>query len=149
MGVDGTESNEGLQVGNFNALWDLNTWNWTSDTTVSPARISVASAGIHTFNIWMREDGTIIDRVLLTSDAAFVPTGTGPAEAGRSIVAPVITLRSVSSGNNLTLSWDGAGALQGSTTVTGVWNLVSTNSPVTTNTASGSSYFRLNVPLVP
>ncbi len=124
-------------------------YGWATNTIGGPARVVVPSAGNHTFNIWMREDGTIIDRVLLTTDAAYVPTGSGPAEAGRSIVTPVISLRSVQAGNNLTLSWDGAGALQGATTVTGVWNLVSTNSPVTTNTASGSSYFRLNVPLVP
>lgn len=124
-------------------------YGWATNTVGGPARVVVPSSGNHTFNIWMREDGVIVDRILLTTDAAYVPSGNGPASASRGIVAPTISLRSVRVGNNLTLSWDGAGALQGATSVTGVWNLVSTNSPVVTNTASGSSYFRLNVPLVP
>lgn len=146
IGLNGALGEFGTNLTGFPAA---GTYGWVSTTSGGRARVVVPSAGNHTVNLWMREDGTIVDRILLTSDTAYVPTGNGPASAGRSIVAPSITLRSVVAGNSLTLSWDGAGALQGATTVTGVWNLVSTNSPVTTNTASGSSFFRLNVPLVP
>ncbi len=145
IGLNGSISQFGTNMNNIPG----GSYTWFNTVAVGAARVVVPSAGNHTLNIWMREDGVVLDRLLLTSDSAYVPTGNGPAEAGRSIVAPVITLRSLAAGNNLTLSWDGAGALQGATTVTGVWNLVSTNSPVTTNTASGSSFFRLNVPLVP
>ena len=146
IGLNGTVSQYGT---NINNIPGGSSYTWYATATGGPARVEVPSAGNHTLNIWMREDGVVLDRVLLTTDSAYVPSSNGPAEAGRSIVAPVITLRSLKAGNSLTLSWDGAGALQGSTTVTGVWNMVSTNSPVTTNTASGSSFFRLNVPLVP
>jgi len=39
-------------------------------------------AGVHTINVWMREDGTIIDRLLLTP-LSTVPSGDGPAESDR------------------------------------------------------------------
>ncbi|MFQ6049303.1 MAG: dockerin type I domain-containing protein, partial [Phycisphaerae bacterium] len=43
--------------------------------------IQIASAGLHQIDIWMREDGSRIDRILLTTDANYTPTGTGPAES--------------------------------------------------------------------
>jgi hypothetical protein len=44
--------------------------------------LSVPAAGDRTLNIWMREDGAVVDKVLL-STAAATPTGTGPAESPR------------------------------------------------------------------
>ncbi|MGL4552897.1 MAG: PQQ-dependent sugar dehydrogenase [Gemmataceae bacterium] len=37
------------------------------------ARIVVASAGVHTVNLWMAEDGLTVGRLLLTADAGYVP----------------------------------------------------------------------------
>ncbi|MFK7845850.1 MAG: FG-GAP-like repeat-containing protein [Rhodothermales bacterium] len=42
---------------------------------------TIGTAGAHTFNLYMREDGTIIDKIVLTTDAGFTPTGEGPAES--------------------------------------------------------------------
>ena len=42
---------------------------------------NVGSVGLHTFNLWMREDGTWVDKIVITTDGAFVPTGEGPAES--------------------------------------------------------------------
>ena len=50
--------------------------------------------GVHTLSVWRREDGAVLDRILLTSSAGFriegrqdVPTrgtlGMGPAESPR------------------------------------------------------------------
>jgi hypothetical protein len=47
------------------------------------AQISVPSAGVYTINLWMREDGGSVDRIVVSNSAAFVPTGTGPAESPR------------------------------------------------------------------
>jgi hypothetical protein len=47
------------------------------------AKIVVPSAGFHTVNLWMREDGVIVDKVLLTTSASFAPSGTGPASSPR------------------------------------------------------------------
>ena len=61
-----------------------NSWQWTKNRKFSTedAYLNVAT-GLHTVSIWMREDGVYIDKVLLTTDPNFTPTGTGPAESAR------------------------------------------------------------------
>ncbi len=39
--------------------------------------------GMHTFSVWMREDGCAFDRLILTTDRNFKPEGEGPEESGR------------------------------------------------------------------
>ncbi len=52
-------------------------WTWVGEFAAAPIKIEVGSAGIHTFSIWMREDGVVVDKLLLTMDANYVPTGLG------------------------------------------------------------------------
>jgi uncharacterized repeat protein (TIGR02543 family) len=54
-------------------------WSWEKDS----ATVTVSSTGYHTFNIWMREDGVIVDKVVLTTNSGYSLTGTdtGPAES--------------------------------------------------------------------
>jgi PKD repeat protein len=61
-----------------------NSWQWV-DMIGSGTRqtIDVVTGGLHEVNVWMREDGMLIDKIVLTTDAAFTPTGTGPAESPR------------------------------------------------------------------
>jgi len=47
------------------------------------ATFNVSQTGIQTLNAWMREDGLTIDKIVLTTDPNFVPTGFGPAESPR------------------------------------------------------------------
>ncbi|MCL4838829.1 MAG: glycine--tRNA ligase subunit beta, partial [Thermoanaerobaculia bacterium] len=55
-------------------------WVWTKTTLDGPvATLSIRSAGTHTINVWMREDGLRIDQLLLTTDASFVPGKTATA----------------------------------------------------------------------
>jgi hypothetical protein len=72
VGVDGDDS----------AVLRVNptrgTWGW--ETASAPL---VVAAGVHTINIWMREDGTIVDRLLLTPSST-IPSGDGPPESSRS-----------------------------------------------------------------
>ena len=58
-------------------------WQWTKDTMDGSqvATINIPSAGVYTLNIWMREDGMRLDRLLLTTNASFIPSGTGPAQS--------------------------------------------------------------------
>jgi hypothetical protein len=57
-------------------------YGWTRATADGPvATINVPSPGIHTLNLWMWEDGAIVDRLLLTTSPTFVPTSLGPAES--------------------------------------------------------------------
>jgi len=55
-------------------------WNWTSNTRDGVrASLNIPSAGIHAVNLWMREDGLVVDKILLTTDKNYQPTGIGDA----------------------------------------------------------------------
>ncbi len=56
-------------------------WAWMDATDDGRVTVDVDSAGKHTVNIWMREDGTRIDKIVLTTDSSFTPSGDGPAES--------------------------------------------------------------------
>ncbi|MBV8882014.1 MAG: hypothetical protein JO332_18810 [Planctomycetaceae bacterium] len=59
-------------------------WVWANKQMNGPtATFTVAAAGIHTFNLWVREDGAVIDRFVITSDPKWTPKGNGPAESPR------------------------------------------------------------------
>ncbi|HJZ94192.1 MAG TPA: PQQ-dependent sugar dehydrogenase [Gemmataceae bacterium] len=59
-------------------------YGWVRNTLDhSVATIDVTTPGIHTVNVWMREDGAVVDKLLLATNPDFVPTGTGPAESPR------------------------------------------------------------------
>ena len=77
VGLDGAEisSSESL------SFPDNSTWTWAGGAGVSS--FEVPSPGIHTVNVWMRETGFRIDKLIVTSDAGFTPTGFGPAESPR------------------------------------------------------------------
>lgn len=77
VGLDGTLINANL--GNTTGSWR---WRTTNPTTVA---LNIATPGVRTFNIWMREDGCTVDKVILTTNASFSPLGTdlGPAESGK------------------------------------------------------------------
>jgi len=58
-------------------------WNWVSNLQgdTSRAFVEVPSAGEHTFSLYMREDGFQVDKLILTTDAAYTPTDQGPPES--------------------------------------------------------------------
>ena len=47
------------------------------------ATVNVSSVGVHVVNLWMREDGFVADKIVLTTSDSFVPTGVGPTESAR------------------------------------------------------------------
>ena len=56
-------------------------WGWSDeDGGGARARIRVLNPGVHTLTIWMREDGTKIDKIVLVDDR-FEPCGLGPDES--------------------------------------------------------------------
>jgi hypothetical protein len=59
-------------------------YNWTN-STMDPERatLEVTSLGLHTLNIWMREDGSVVDKIVLTRNESYTPTGSGPPESFR------------------------------------------------------------------
>lgn len=54
-------------------LSQTNAWQWSNaiQGAAGAASFNVASTGNHTVNLWMREDGFRVDRVVLTTNAAF------------------------------------------------------------------------------
>ena len=54
-------------------------WSWRNTRLDGKrATVAVRKAGPQTLNVWMREDGTPIDKILLTTDAEYTPSGNGP-----------------------------------------------------------------------
>lgn len=79
VGLDNTGPTSSDRMGNFS-----NAWGWTRSTMDGPvSTLSVTSAGVHTISLYMREDGFRADKILLTTNNGYTPTGTGPAESPR------------------------------------------------------------------
>jgi N-acetylneuraminic acid mutarotase/fibronectin type 3 domain-containing protein len=90
-------------------------WAWFKSTLDGPvATLPVASPGEHVINVWMREDGFRIDRLLLTTDSGLVPSGPGPAESphtGGETAAPPPTptgLSATPGSTAIALAWNAA-----------------------------------------
>lgn len=87
VGMDGQEFESSDRItgfGNANYVWARAR---QSPSTGTPL-LEVPSAGEHVINVYMREDGAYFDRLLLTRDAGYVPSGAGPAESRRVGQAP-------------------------------------------------------------
>jgi uncharacterized repeat protein (TIGR02543 family) len=57
-------------------------WAWVGSNSISVRNtVTVSSTGIHTYNIWMRENGVKVDKIVLTTNSGYTPTSTGPAES--------------------------------------------------------------------
>jgi len=85
----------GLGIGNGNSLHvGLNnslsstsqnislpmSWGWSNERNNGVATMTIPAAGVHTINVWMREDGVSFDKLVLSRNLAFEPTVQGPAE---------------------------------------------------------------------
>ncbi|MFL5310941.1 MAG: malectin domain-containing carbohydrate-binding protein [Myxococcales bacterium] len=76
VGLDGAAIASADRIGNFPT-----TFAWQNNTgDAAVATIDVPTAGLHAINVWMREDGVVFDKLVLTPSSTFMPTGTGPAE---------------------------------------------------------------------
>jgi hypothetical protein len=93
-GLAGNTSSDSVHVGldgqavasaDRMTLATLNAFTWFQTTMDGPvATINVPTAGLHTVNVWTRESGFRVDRLLLTSNTGLTPTGNGPPESQRS-----------------------------------------------------------------
>ncbi|GIK42475.1 MAG: hypothetical protein BroJett011_63080 [Chloroflexota bacterium] len=60
----------------------IRNWNWANASTNSEqATLVVSTPGPYTLTLWMREDGLRLDRLLLSTDPTYLPSGDGPAES--------------------------------------------------------------------
>jgi hypothetical protein len=71
VGIDGAWTGSYFQVSPYGS------WEWEG-----PIAINVASAGVHTVGLTIRETGTRVDKVVILKTAV-LPTGTGPPESPR------------------------------------------------------------------
>jgi hypothetical protein len=120
FGIDGVSPDEFTRrVGNAVQNWGLdpdnvNKFGWVRDANGtgagSLARIDIATPGLHTFNVWMREDGMRLDTFILTTNAAFTlqPTEAGPSGVVRSGTQPALAISRALDGT-VTITWPGTG----------------------------------------
>ncbi|HZE98511.1 MAG TPA: PQQ-dependent sugar dehydrogenase [Planctomycetota bacterium] len=79
IGLDGAAVTSSDRLASF-----FTTWTWSRDTMDGvAATLDIASPGLHTINLWMREDGFVADKILLTTNAGYTPSGAGPPESPR------------------------------------------------------------------
>ena len=74
-GLDGTVVANHITSFGTSASW---TKRLTGGTIIT---FNVATTGIHTFNLWMREDGLKLDKIVLSKSSSYSPTGMGPAQS--------------------------------------------------------------------
>jgi hypothetical protein len=78
-----------------------NSWQWSHNTMDGVvATINITTPGIHTINVWMREDGFRLDKLLITTNSAYTPSGAGPAESAH---APLVSNLTSTSGRTYSL----------------------------------------------
>ncbi|MHC4434317.1 MAG: LamG-like jellyroll fold domain-containing protein, partial [Planctomycetota bacterium] len=107
-GLDGEETPLSDRMTGWSGDYE---WNNDRYERPEPSQIEITSTGPHTFNIWVREDGLIIDKIVLTTNPSFTLSGSepGPPESTR---APILKAYSPSPADGetyldtwATLSW--------------------------------------------
>lgn len=86
MGLNG----QGVASARNITLSVKNNWVWTNLSNGQPAYLEVNEAGIQVIDVWMREDGLILDKIVLTTDPDYVPNGLGPDGDNTSLEPPEI-----------------------------------------------------------
>jgi hypothetical protein len=79
VGLDGTSVSANINNTSGSFRWRV------TNATGFPVVLNVTTPGVHTFNIWMREDGCVVDRIYITTSSTlpFSVTATGYAESSR------------------------------------------------------------------
>jgi len=72
VGLDGQELATGENMsmpGN-----QMNDYVWVSTSLGGVATVDINTTGVHTVNVWARETGVVVDKVVLTTDPAYDPS---------------------------------------------------------------------------
>ncbi|MHC4701327.1 MAG: hypothetical protein ACYTFQ_12235, partial [Planctomycetota bacterium] len=119
-GADGSSDSchAGLNGEGTPTLLAMSGWNgdyeWNNDrmNTSDRPMFEITTPGVHTFNIWMREDNLVVDKFVLTTNPDFSLSGTepGPPESvrGARVVAsgPTPGEGATDVPRDLTLAWE-------------------------------------------
>lgn len=74
VGLNGKALDSSNSIAEFDAEW-----LWVKDTKDGEeATIKIDAPGRRILNVWMRENGFILDKILLTQDPKYMPSGKGP-----------------------------------------------------------------------
>lgn len=80
LGLDGNETKSMSHMGYAASK----KWTWTSKSMDGAAAwFAIDVPGIHVLNVFMREDGAIVDRVVVTTNPKWSPKDPGPPESPR------------------------------------------------------------------
>ncbi|MCP4360989.1 MAG: hypothetical protein GY796_23530, partial [Chloroflexi bacterium] len=82
MGLDDQVASTAARLTGFSDSWD---WASLTMNNTQPT-LDLTSSGRYTLNVWMREDGLRLDRLLLITDTNYIPVGIGPAESPSQII---------------------------------------------------------------
>jgi len=84
-GLDGEETPLSDNMSGWNGAYE---WNNGRYLRAERAQIVIPSTGPHTLNIWVREDGLIIDKIVLTTNPDLTLSGNepGPPESERGLI---------------------------------------------------------------
>lgn len=68
-GTLATKNGQGLSDGTSSS------WSWIQGVSggTSSVTVTVSSPGVHTINLWMREDGTHVDKIILVDNSSYNP----------------------------------------------------------------------------
>jgi hypothetical protein len=72
------------QLGKILSGFAPRSWSWAKSNAEAPGNtvtVEITQPGFHLLRIWQREDGLRLDRILLTTNNNYNPTGEGPAES--------------------------------------------------------------------
>jgi murein DD-endopeptidase MepM/ murein hydrolase activator NlpD len=71
-GIDGQGPDSAANISGCN--WHTGGWYWcNTKMDMNRATLAIGTPGLHTINLWMRENGFRVDRVLLTTDSTYIP----------------------------------------------------------------------------
>jgi RHS repeat-associated protein len=92
IGLDGQELSTANRMTTDETNPQYNQWVWTNATTEEPvATVNITTTGVHTISVWVREDGVRLDKLVLTTNSVYTPTGTGPTESARTTTCSTTT----------------------------------------------------------
>jgi len=82
LGFDGVQQ---TNAGGITGFGDNYSWG-SNSTTGGRVTVNVTTPGEHTLNLWMREDGVAIDKIIVADTIGYTPTGSGSDQTTRTSV---------------------------------------------------------------
>ncbi len=81
LGINGEANRSSSYIGT--ETYGQRIWTRKQQDSDDYASMRIRSRGTKKINLWMREDGLFVDRIILTKDRYFAPEGSGPEESMR------------------------------------------------------------------